>query len=152
MRVFLQKNLRGGLDPACETSELLARKLSPGEAVEVDWKSRNTRSVQWHKKYWKLCAMIFDNCEGVEIAGQWVEFKSKDVVHLCLKSLAGLYDAMVTLPDGTKAMLVKSIAFDAMTAEQWAQAWTQILDVVHQHILPTIEIREIEEELARVAA
>lgn len=152
MRVFLQKALSGHLAPACETSEQLARKLAPGEAIEVDWKTRNTRSVRWHRRYWALCNMIYQNVERITIAGEVIEFNSVDKVHLTLKSLAGLVDGVIVLPDGTRAYLIRSIAFDAMTADEWADAWKKMLDVVHQHILPSVEIAAIENEIARIAA
>lgn len=138
--------------PACETSERLARKLSPGEAIELDWKSRNTRSVAWHKKYWALCSLIYANVEHVKLGTELVKVKSPDHVHLILKLKAGMYDAIVKLPDGSKAYVVQSIAFDEMTADEWAAAWTKIINVVHEEILPGIEDSVLEEEIARVAA
>lgn len=143
MRVFLQKRGDGLLAPACETSEALVARLATGEAIEADWKTRNTRSVQWHRRYFALCNLIYQNCE---------EFRSVEDVHLQLKARAGLYDSLITLPNGTQAMLVRSIAFDNMTADEWAQAWPRLLDVVHQEILPGIELPEVEDEIARLAA
>jgi hypothetical protein len=153
MRAFLSKSFNGSLMAGCETSERLIRKLAPGEAVEVEWKTRNTRSVKWHKRYFALCNMIYDSLEGVMLPnGDWIEFTSTDVVHMTLKGLAGLYDAMITLPDGTRIGLIKSIAFDNMTADEWAKSWARILDAVHKYILPKVEIRDVEEEIARLAA
>lgn len=153
MRVFLQKRLDGSLAPACETSEKLARKLALGEACEVDWKSRNTRSVQWHRRYFALCNLVYQNCEYIDIGGgELIEVRSVEHVHLILKAMAGLFDGMVKLADGTKAMLIKSIAFDAMTADEWAGAWKQIIDVVHAKILPGVPVSEIENEIAKVAS
>lgn len=152
MRVFLQKRLDGSLWPACEMSEKLSRKLSPGEAAEVDWKSRNTRSVKWHKRYWALCNLIYQNCEYITVGGERIKVRSPQHVHLILKALAGMFDGMVNLPDGTRAMLIASIAFDAMTAEEWADAWFRIVTVVHTEILPGVSESDLENEIAKVAA
>ena len=152
MRVFLRKRLDGALAPACDTSELLTRKLTPGEAIEVDWKSRNTRSVKWHRRYFALCNLIFANCDGIDVNGQRIDFSSVEAVHMSLKGLAGLYDAMIVLPDGTRAMLIRSIAFDKMTAEEWAMAWPRLIDVVHQRILPGICRMELENEISKLAS
>lgn len=151
MRIFLQKRLDGSLAPACETSERMARKLSPGEAAEFEWKSRNTRSVQWHRRYWALCNLIYANCETVTINGKDIELRSVEHCHLILKTLAGLYDAQVTLSDGTTAVIVKSIAFDNMTADEWELAWKKITDVVFSQILPGVSSEAIEFEIAKVA-
>lgn len=152
MRVFLQKKLDGSLASGCETSEALLRKLSAGEAIEVDWKTRNTRSVRWHRRYWALCNLIYQNVERITVAGEVIEFNSTDKVHLTLKGLAGLVDGVIVLPDGQRAYLIRSIAFDAMTADEWADAWKKMMDVVHQNILPQVSIADIENEIAKVAA
>lgn len=152
MRVFLQKRLDGSLAPACETSERLARKMAPGEAAEFEWKSRNTRSVLWHRRYWALCNLIYSNCETVKLNGQLIELRSVEHVHLILKTLAGLYDAQVTLSDGSSAVIVKSIAFDNMTADEWGLAWKKITDVVFAQILPGVPSEAIEYEIAKVAS
>jgi hypothetical protein len=151
MRVFLQKSV-AGLKPGCETSEALMRKLSIGEAIEVDWKTRNTRSVRWHRRYWALCNLIYQSVEGVTIAGEYVEFNSVDKVHLTIKGLAGLVDGVIVLPDGVRAYLIRSIAFDAMTAEEWSKAWDQLVIATHKHILPQVTIADLENEIAKVAA
>lgn len=152
MRAFLQRRLDGSLAPACETSERIARKLGVGEAIEVDIKTRNTRSVAWHKKYWALCTLIYSNVERIKVGAEMVEVKSPDHVHMLLKLKAGLFDAIVKLPDGTKAYVVKSISFDEMTADEWAAAWQKIIDVVHRDILPTVSEADLENEIAKCAA
>ncbi len=137
--------------PACETSEELTKRLESGECAEVDWKSRNTRSVKWHRKYFALCNMIYANCEGVDVQGTHVEFTSVEVVHMTLKAMAGLYDARIEI-DGQVLLLIRSIAFDKMTADEWAAAWPRLMDVVHQKILPGIDRIEAENEIARMVS
>lgn len=152
MRVFLQRKLDGSLASGCETSAALMRKLSVGEAIEVDWKTRNTRSVKWHRRYWALCNLIFQNVERIKLGDEVIEFKSVDIVHLTLKGLAGLVDGVIVLPTGERCYLIRSIAFDAMTADEWADAWKRMVDVVHQKILPQVTMADLENEIAKVAA
>lgn len=151
MIAFLSKRLDGSLAPACETSERIARKLGVGEAIEIDIKTRNTRSVAWHKKYWALCTLIFNNCEHIKVGAELIEVKSPDHVHMLLKLKAGLFDAVIKLPDGSKAYVVKSIAFDEMTADEWAAYWQKIIDVVHRDILPTVPEADLEDEITKCA-
>lgn len=152
MKVFLRKRLDGSLVPACDVSSHLARRIAPETLVQVDWKTRNTRSVQWHRRYWALCTMIYANVEGIDLHGQRIDFTSPDVVHMTLKGLAGLYDACIVLPDGTRAFLIRSIAFDQMTADEWAQVWPRLLDVVHADVLPAVSRSDIEAEIGRLAS
>lgn len=142
MRAFLRKNLNGSFSPACEVSERLARRISVNELIEVDWNSRQTRSVKWNKRYRAMLQLIHANSE---------QFKSDDDVHMWLKLKTHLYDAVIELPDGGKAYMVKSIAFDVMTAEEWEAWWTRAVDVVMQEILPGIERPEVEREIEKVA-
>lgn len=152
MHAFLQKRLDGSLAPACEASERIARKLQAGEAIEVDLKTRNTRSVQWHKKYWALCTLIYRNVERIKVGAELIEVKSADHVHMLLKLKAGLFDAIIKLENGEKAYVVKSIAFDEMNADEWADAWERVIRVVHEDILPDVPDAVLEDEIARCAA
>lgn len=142
MRAFLAKQLNGSFKPACEVSEKLARRVSVNELIEVDWVSRNTRSVKWNKRYRAMLQLIHANSK---------QFKSDDAVHMWLKLKTQLYDAVIELPNGEKAYMVKSVAFDVMTAEEWAQFWVKAVDVVMQEILPGIARREVEHEIEKVA-
>lgn len=142
MKAFLRKRLDGSFIPACEVSERLAKRISINELIEVDWVSRNTRSVQWNKRYRALLQLIHANSE---------QFKSDDDVHMWLKLRTHLYDAVIELPDGGKAYLVKSIAFDSMTADEWSAWWTRAVDVVMQDILPSVKRSEAEYEIEKAA-
>lgn len=150
MRVFLQKKHDGNLWPACEKSEKLAAAMQPGDACEVDWKSRKTRSLQWHKRYWALCTLIWQNVETIRVGEEDIAVKSAEHVHMILKLKAGLYDEMIKTSIGT-AYIIKSIGFDTMSAEDWADSWKKIVDVVHADILPGIGVRELEDHIARCA-
>lgn len=142
MRTFLRKKLDGSFVPACEMSEHLARKISVDELIEIDWPSRKTRSGKWHKRYWGLLRLIYQNTE---------RFKSEQDVHFWLKRETGLFDGCVDLPDGSKAYFVKSISYDEMTADEWADYWKRAVDVVHREILPTVDLPMIEYEIEKCA-
>ncbi len=142
MKTFMRKRLDGSFVPACEVSERLAKRVSVNELIELDWASRNTRSVQWNKRYRAMLELIHANSD---------KFKSDDDVHMWLKLKTHLYDAVIELPDGSKAYLVKSIAFDSMTADEWTAWWPRAVDVVMLEILPGIKRSEAEYEIEKVA-
>lgn len=142
MKAFLRRRLDGSFVPACEVSEKLAKRITVNELIEVDWCSRNTRSVQWNKRYRAMLQLIHANSE---------QFKSDDAVHMWLKLKTQFYDAVIELPNGEKAYMVRSVAFDVMTAEEWAQWWVKAVDIVMQEILPGIGRREVEHEIEKVA-
>lgn len=142
MRAFMRKRLDGSFVPACEVSEKLAKRLAPNELIEIDWHSRSTRSVRWNKRYRAMLQLVHANTD---------QFKSDDDVHMWLKLKTHLYDAVIDLGGGAKAYMVKSIAFDAMTAEEWEAWWPRAVDVVMQEILPGIGRAEAEHEIEKVA-
>lgn len=147
MRSFLRKRLDGSFVPACEMSEHLSRRISVDELIEIDWPSRKTRSGKWHKRYFSLLRLIMFHCEGMD----GVEFKNENVVHFWLKGQAKLYDAEIRLPDGSKMYLIKSISYDEMTADEWAEYWKVAIPIVQTRILPTISIPSIEYEIEKCA-
>lgn len=141
MRAFWRKTIHG-LQPACEVSERVFRKLSLNELLETDTKTKNSRSVLWHRRYFGLLRLIYQNSE---------RFKSEEDVHFYLKSETGTYDKMLQLEDGTKVYFVKSIAFDAMTAEDWNQYWKKAIDVLLTKIMPGVAMDEALYEIERCA-
>lgn len=105
--MFLVKTL-AGLKPACETSEAFARKVGVGEVIEVECKTRNTRSVQWHRRYFGLLRLIYSNTE---------RFRSEDDVHFYLKAETGTFDSVVLMPHGTEPADVSEKMLDIGVAE-----------------------------------
>jgi hypothetical protein len=148
--VWLTKTL-AGLRPADAESEAIIGKIPMGNTFPADVPVRKSRSLQWHKKYWVLCTTIASNVERIEIEpGGFMEIHTKDDVHTALKYMTGLYDAIVT-PNAV-IKFVKSTAFDEMTADQFADYYRRVLDVVHQKILPSVSVAALEHEIALAAA
>ena len=142
MRVWLTKGL-GSLRAADDESAAVLAKIPAGTTFEADVKTRKPRSGAWHRRYWALCSLIYANVEG---------FKSVREVHEYLKLEAGLVRTIALRSTGELVRIPDSIAFDAMDAEGWAIYWKRVLDVVHEHILPAVEIATIENEIASLAS
>lgn len=117
MSIWLAKVSRGGsvgLIPTDDESRSELERMGDGECKEFTIIS--PRSVQWHRKYFGTCTEIGKNQDPP---------RDKDSIDRELRILAGHYDVM-KLRDkasGTvyDVLTPKRIAFDKMTAEQWAE-------------------------------
>lgn len=142
MKVNILKSLTG-LHPANERAINAFKKLEIGGQYEIDIPVKNTRSGLWHRRYWALCSLIYQNCD---------DFKSSEEVHIWLKLECGLTKDMVLRSTGEIVKVADSIAFDKMDNERWAAFWRKACDVVHTHILPGIDIAALEDEIAQVVS
>lgn len=151
MEVWLTRTLSGHLQAADADSASVIAKHKVGSTFPADIPTRMRRSGAWHRRYWVLMTMLGHNCDSVEVEpGLVLPIKNKDDAHVAMKYATGLFDSYA-LPGGV-VRIVKSTAFEKMTADDWAAYWVRVLDVVHQKFLPGIEIASIENEIARLAA
>lgn len=151
MEVWVTRTL-SGLVPADEESRRAFDKHKVGSTFPVDVPVRTTRSGSWHRRYWALMHLLGSNLDQVEVEpGMVLPIRNKDDAHLAMKYATGLFDSYVIQGGGTVRM-VKSTAFDAMSADEWAAYWKKCMDAVHQVFLPGIDLRSVEDEIAKVAA
>jgi hypothetical protein len=151
MEVWLTKTL-AGLRPADAESQAVLDKIPMGNTFPADVPIRQSRSGKWHARYWVLMTRLGEHCEKVEVEPElWLPCRNKDEAHLAMKYCTGLFDSYVIQGGGT-IRLVKSTSFDAMTPDEWAEYWKRVIDAVHQKFLPGIELRYVEDELARLAS
>ncbi len=140
-----------GCKPADEDSAAVLKRIPLGTTFEADVITRKSRSGAWHRRYWVLMSMIASNVEQVEIEpGVVLPIRDAEGAHVAIKYLTGLFDSYAV--QGGVVRLLRSTAFDKMGADEWAAYWPKVLDAIHQHILPGIDIPEVEQELARMAS
>lgn len=140
-----------GCKPSDEDSASVLKRIPLGTTFECDVITRKNRSGHWHRKYWLLMSMIASHVESVDIElGVTLPIKNSDDAHTAIKYLTGCYDQYAV--QGGVVRLLRSTAFDKMDSEQWARHYARVLDAVHQHILPGIELPEVENEIARMAS
>jgi hypothetical protein len=137
------KRTLGGLAPADETTAERIRRWNVGELMQADIKLRSGRSNAWHRRYWALCSLVHQNSE---------DFKSAQEVHLWLKLECGHTKDMLLRSTGEIVKVADSIAFDKMDATAWAAYWQRVVAVVHEHVLPGIDIASLENEIAQIAS
>ena len=108
------------LAAACEEAEKLIRRLGPGEGVMMQ--AVKVRSLSWHRMYFACCREI-----GVNQDPQ----RDKDSIDYELRIRAGHYE--VIFVDGIEVRYPKRIAFDKLTADQWAQLWPSLDLQMQEH-------------------
>ena len=121
-----------GLMPLDPDSVTWFNKLKPGEVVHAEFKK--VRNYQFHKKYFALLTVGYDNWEPGEINSKYgVPTKNFDRFRADLTILAGFYDTTVRL-DGSVRIEPKSISFAKMSAEEFGDLYSRTIDVLIKHV------------------
>jgi len=127
MKALLSKTI-SGLMPIDPDSIAWFNKLKPGEVVMAEFKK--VRNYQFHKKYFALLTVAFDNWEPGEINSKYGKpEKNFDRFRKDLVILAGFYENTVRL-DGSVRVEPKSISFAKMSAEEFADLYSKTIDVL----------------------
>lgn len=108
---------RVGLIPTDEESMELVRKMTDGECAQFS--VVRPRSVPWHRMYFGICKVIGENQEPERDA---------DSIDAELRVLAGHYETMYVRSNNRvhEVRVPKRIAFDKMTADEWAEYWRKV--------------------------
>lgn len=147
MKIELAK-LGRGFVPASEDAEAVHRRMVPGE---IAWaKILRVRDPVAHRRYWALMELCAQNCERIRFPqGCTMLIHSKDDVHTAVKLLTGLCDTIFDA-DGKPAFLIpRSIAYEEMTADEWAEWWPKVTQAVCEHILPGVSLPDVQLELLK---
>jgi hypothetical protein len=108
------------LAAGCADSARMISKLGPGEGLLLYVK--RIRSLQWHRMYFAICREIGQNQEPA---------RDEDSIDYELRIRAGHYE--VIFVDGHEVRYPKRIAFDKLTADQWAQLWPSLDLAMQEH-------------------
>lgn len=108
------------LYPADERAERMFKRLFDGEAMQLSLE--RSRSYKWHKMYVSCCIAIGQNCDP---SRDW------ESIDYELRIRSGHYEVMFV--DGHEVRYPKRIAFDKLTADQWAQLWPSLDLAMQEH-------------------
>ena len=168
---FIKRGGAGGLPsvltPATDEAEAWARKIKPGDVIEVD--VVRPRSQRFHRLFFALLKIVSDNMDGGSIEGLLREIKiglkhteialiSKHAIMIALEELLPLlsnapplafFDAI--LPDPVPCNIPKSISFSAMDQDTFAAFFTKSVDYVIQNVLPGIDREALTYEVYNMA-
>lgn len=147
MKIEIYRKGEGWL-PASDDALKVHKRMDQGEIMWV--KPIRIRDLTAHRRYWKLLTMCAENCERIELPyGGFMDIHSKDDVHTAIKICTGhVHWVMDALGKPTFA-LTKATNFEDMTADEWAEYWPRVLDVVTERVMPGIQLAEVEYELQK---
>ena len=131
--IILRRTLRG-LEPDNDLSRQALGKLRMGQAVRVEIK--RPRSLPWLRRYWAMVNLISENTSY-----------APDEVHLLLKLRCGCAKPIHERGRREPTWVPDSIAFDKMTADQWADYWNRVTAYVCEILLPGVTEAQLEQEL-----
>lgn len=132
MNFNLIKQADGSFLPAYPTDHDKAKRFKVGE--ECNFSHKKIRSVQFHRRYFAMIKMVFDNqdiFDDQETFRKYVEMK------------AGHYTVTKTV-DG-EMILPKSIAFDKLDDDEFQDLYGNVVAVVWEKF--GMNSKVIEEEL-----
>jgi len=136
--VFLRRTL-SGFSPADEASAELCRSFKINETYRAD--IVRPRNGPWHRRYWKLVSVVYENCE---------QFASAELLHGYLKLRCGVSTPVASLATGEVFMVPGSIAFHRMTQEQFEAFWTKVVEVVTTEIIPGLNAKDLSQEIEKL--
>lgn len=126
-----------GFVPAGELAKKVFARVKVGEVVRLE--PKRSRSLPWHRRYWALVNLIADNTSY-----------SKKQIHELLKLRCGCSMEIIER-SGNVVTVPDSIAFDKMSADEWADYWERVVAYVSSDLLPGITSAALLRELGGLA-
>lgn len=114
--MYLMKRKDGAYSPMDDNDYQASAKLAPGSVV----KATVPRNYKFHKKAFALLQLGFDNQD---------KFESFEIYRKYQTILAGYFDE-VPSKDGEAIPIPKSLAYDAMSAEDFEKWFNATLELI----------------------
>ena len=138
MLIKSNAGLRGSTPADQDAWAKFKRKLEtmkPGTWLRMEW-SRPRNGPQ-HRKMFALLALVAENSET---------YNTEEKALVAVKLAAGYFDPFVDPQTGEIIKVPQSISYDAMDQDRFEHFYSQAIDAVLQHILPTMS-RETADRL-----
>ena len=145
--VWMSKHGRGFL-PVDDDAQKVHQRMEVGEAAPFT--AVRVRDIKSHRRYWKLMELCAEHCERIELPYGGVMIVShKNHVHTAIKLCTGHVDTIFDAFGKPAYQIPKSTDFESMTADEWAEYWPRVLDVVQEQVLPGVSIDAVQFELLK---
>ena len=138
MEAHLTKTLHGFVSATKQDQEALAG-IGVGKTVRCT--IQRTRNGQHHRKMFALLAIVLDNTD---------RYANVEDLLTELKLQVGHYEEHVTL-DGEIRYVPKSIAFSAMSQDEFGVFYDKVVNVVLSKLMVGTTEDELEREVAQLA-
>lgn len=102
--------------------------MKPGKWLRFEWSS--PRNGRHHRKLMALLQLVSENSETYETVEKAL---------IAVKLVTGHFDLMADPKTGEIIQIPRSISYDAMGQEDFDVWYSQAIDGVLQHILPTMD-------------
>lgn len=122
MKLWFAKVARDGkvgLIPTDDEGRAALNRMGQGECIEISL--NRSRSYQWHKMYKGICREIGKNQDPPRSEGS-IDYE--------VRIRAGHFDVMWI--DGHHCRYPKRIAFDQLSADEWAELWPSLELAIRQ--------------------
>ena len=146
--MILVKKKNGEWSPATPEGAEESKRRAVGSYVEAKFKS--TRSVKFHKKYFCLLNLMFENWNQPDLTHKGETIKpSFDRFRKDVAILSGWYNTVVNI-EGELRLESKSIAFGNMSEKQFAELYSRTIDLALERIMPGSDYDRINAEVEKV--
>lgn len=135
MKITLVKTLSNTFKPAFEWDYEAAKKIKAGKEVECEIKQ--PRNYQFHKKFFALVNLVFQNQERYNN----IEHLRKDLI-----IASGYYDLRYNL-EGLEIYEAKSISFSSMDETEFSDLYNAVVNTICKHF--HFDKEELIEEVAQ---
>lgn len=138
MDIFVKRTLSGFV-PADEASSEACRSFKLNEVYRAG--IVRPRNGPWHRRYWKLVSVVFENSE---------QFASAETLHGYLKLRCGVSTPIANKATGEVFLIPGSISFHRMTQEQFEAFWIKVVEVVCNEIIPELDANDLTNEIEKL--
>jgi len=139
MELWLTRTLSGFAPDTDEATQRRMKRIPLGTTVQVEL--HQPRSGPQMRYYWQMCSLIALNHESLQ---------TKEQVDQTLRILTGHCDVFTL--DGRRVEVPRPINYRMLTQQEWQEYLSRAKDAVVQHLLKGVQMAELEEEIARMAA
>lgn len=115
--ILLIKTLQG-LKASDDESEEALKRFKIGDVIKA--KISKPRNIKFHRKYFKLLSIVFENQE---------RYKTTDQLLVAVKLKLQLYDIITTI-DGKLAPVMHSISFSKMDEIKFTELYNNTLAIL----------------------
>lgn len=134
MKILVVKTLTNSLKPAYDKDMQVFNKMPRGEIFEIEYTKK--RNIKFHKKYFALINMAFQNQD---------EYELMDDMREQITISAGFKREVVNMVTGEIQVRAKSINFSAMDELEFSELYERTKDVICKWL--GVSNEQIDEEI-----
>lgn len=139
MAEALFRHTAAGLMPLDDAASEALSKVPLGHVLRMKW--ARVRNPRHHALYWALVTLVYNNLPEAQAK----RYPSVEAFVSALKVLTG-HAEWFWLPDGTRVVRPKSIAFHAMGQDAFNDFFNRCCDLIVKHWLPGVAAGDLRAE------